>query len=504
MTVKRFVAPDMRRALDLVRSELGPDAIILSSQRTAQGVEIITSIEPQTQPRGVDERKSFSQQFDQDFDRPLASDQAWENREQIEQAAGQYPVTSGQRRGETLERELEAARIRMLASKKAAAQAAAAQSAQARAAQARDPRGAAGKSAAAPAGTGRKSGRGAVTNMKTDRQMKDLVEQVRDRQGVNGSQKNAGGNGDARLTQLQNDISDMRMLLEQQMWQLRDNDRASDRESYKAPVQSLSVETLEKRLARMGLPSHLVRRLASCATPGKSVSVAWRESLARLSRLIPVNNKDPIAAGGVFAFVGPTGVGKTTTIAKLASRYVLENGLGKVALITTDTYRVGAHDQLKALGRILSVPVRVVDQERSLAQTVASLRNFPLILIDTAGFRQGDPLRKEQDAALDACPGVQRILTLACNSQVQTLKASAHAYGSASLAGCVLTKIDETASLGEALGVMIERNLPVLYSTDGQGIPKDIAPASAATLVAKSVALLKALRSAEADLAISP
>ncbi len=503
MTVKRFVAPDMRRALELVRSELGPDAIILSSQRTAQGVEIITSIEPQTQPRGVDERQSFSHQFDEELDRPLASDQAWENRQQLERAAGQYQTVPGQRRGETLERELEAARTRMLAAKKSAAQT----QAQPRAVQTRETRAVAGKPAAT-ATTGRKSGanagRGAVAELKTDRQMKDLVEQVRDRQGPGNPPKDIHDTGDARLTQLQNDIADMRLLLEQQMWQMRDNDRSNDREINRAPAPSLSVETLEKRLARMGLPAHLVRRLASCATPGKSVSVAWREALARLSRLIPINNKDPIAAGGIFAFVGPTGVGKTTTIAKLASRYVLENGLGKVALITTDTYRVGAHDQLKALGRILNVPVRVVDQERSLAQTVASLRNFPLILIDTAGFRQGDPLRKEQEAALDACPGVQRILTLACNSQVQTLKASAHAYGSTALAGCVLTKIDEAASLGEALGVMIERNLPVLYSTDGQGIPKDIAPASSATLVAKSVALLKALQSADAEVALSP
>lgn len=508
MTVKRFVAPDMRRALELVRSELGPDAIILSSQRTAQGVEIITSLEPQAQPRGVMERQSFSRQFDQELDQPLASDRAWENRDQAERAAGKYSTTP-QRRGETLERELEAARARMLASKKAAAQAAS-QAAQARAAQTRDSR-AAAKAATAPVAAGRKNatpaGKGAIAEIKADRQMKDLVEQVRERHGA--QPQNTRDKGDARLAQLQNDIADMRMLLEQQMWQMRDAERAVNRDSHAAPVPSLAEETLEKRLARMGLPTHLVRRLASCATPGKSISVAWREALARLARLIPVDNKDSIAAGGVFAFVGPTGVGKTTTIAKLASRYVLENGLGKVALITTDTYRVGAHDQLKALGRILNVPVRVVDQERSLAQTVASLRNFPLILIDTAGFRQGDPLRKEQEAALDACPGVQRILTLACNSQVQTLKASAHAYGSTALAGCILTKIDESASLGEALGVMIERNLPVLYCSDGQGIPKDIAPASAATLVAKSVALLKALQaadaqSAEAEVALSP
>lgn len=199
----------------------------------------------------------------------------------------------------------------------------------------------------------------------------------------------------------------------------------------------------------------------------------------------------------MFAFVGPTGVGKTTTIAKLAARFVLEHGLGKVALITTDTYRVGAHDQLRSLGRILNVPVRVVDKERSLPSVVASLKEFPLVLIDTAGFRQGDPLLKEQEAQLDSCPGIERVLVLACNSQLQTLKASAHAYTGKSVRGCVLTKLDETGSLGEALSVVIDQRLPVLYSTDGQAIPNDIAVASAPNLVSKAVALMKAQHNAE-------
>ena len=489
MTVKRFVAPDMRRALDLVRSEMGPDAIILSSQRTSQGVEIITSVELDSPARGVDERSAFGRQFEPDMDWPLESDQAWKNQQQVERAAQQYPGAgraATPRRGETLAREIESARQRLIDAKRMAAAAGPSKSVrplQAAASQLKQP-GAAGKAA----GT------------QTNRQMAGLAEQVRQRNTVASDGSGQESAGDSRLQQLQHDIADMRLLLEQQMWRMRENDPVAQ----KAPAQSLAVEALENRLTRLGLPQHLVRRLAACATPDKHLSVAWREALARLARLIPIDNSDPVGKGGVFAFVGPTGVGKTTTIAKLASRYVLEHGLGKVALITTDTYRVGAHDQLRALGRILNVPVRVVDQERSLVQTVASLRSFPLILIDTAGFRQGDPLRKEQDRILGTCTGVQRILTLACNSQVQTLKASAHAYGSERLAGCILTKLDESACLGEALGILIERNLPVLYSSDGQGIPKDITTASAATLVAKAVGLLKASHAAEAEVALTP
>lgn len=493
MTVKRFVAPDMRRALDLVRSEMGPDAIILSSQRTSQGVEIITSVELDSPARGADERTAFGKQFESDMDWPLDSDQAWKNQQQLERAAQQYPgaeLAPPARRGETLAREIEAARQRLVDAKRMAAGARSSKSIR--------------STQTGPVPTEMSRGKASGHTVKaagtqTNRQMAGLAEQVRQR---NPKTDDTAGKetGDSRLQQLQHEIADMRLLLEQQMWRMRDSDPVAQ----KAPPQSLAVEALENRLTRLGLPQHLVRRLATCATPDKHLSVAWREALARLARLIPIDNRDPISKGGLFAFVGPTGVGKTTTIAKLASRYVLENGLGKVALITTDTYRVGAHDQLRALGRILNVPVRVVDQERSLAQTVASLRSFPLILIDTAGFRQGDPLRKEQDRILGTCPGVQRILTLACNSQAQTLKASAHAYGSERLGGCILTKIDESACLGEALGVLIERNLPVLYSSDGQGIPKDITTASAATLVAKAVGLLKASQTAEAEVALSP
>ncbi len=485
MTVKRFVAPDMRRALDLVRSEMGPDAIILSSQRTSQGVEIITSAEPDSPARGVDERAAFSRQFEPDMDWPLDSDQAWKQQQQMEQAAQQYPgagQAAAPRRGETLAREIESARQRLVNAKRMAAATRPSKSvrpAQAAASQVKHPK---------------------SSGAQTNRQMAGLAEQVRQRNTVTNDRAGPTLTGDSRLQQLQHDIADMRLLLEQQMWRMRENDPVAQ----KAPARSLAVEALENRLTRLGLPQHLVSRLAACATPDKHLSVAWREALARLARLIPIDNRDPVGKGGVFAFVGPTGVGKTTTIAKLASRYVLEHGLGKVALITTDTYRVGAHDQLRALGRILNVPVRVVDQERSLAQTVASLRSFPLVLIDTAGFRQGDPLRKEQDRILGTCTGVQRILTLACNSQVQTLKASAHAYGSERLAGCILTKIDESACLGEALGILIERNLPVLYSSDGQGIPKDITTASAATLVAKAVGLLKASHAAETEVALTP
>lgn len=521
MTVKRFVAPDMRRALDLVRQEMGPDAIILSSQRTRDGVEIITSSDLDLVVRGGAERKNFGQRFDQDFDQPLASDAAWHAQAGAAEAAQKYvpqpqAAAPDTRRREQLAREIEAARERMLAAKRAEQNRDSARHipaslpeeidtvrwqerppephrAPAPAFAAAVPPTQVATTApvaplAAPAPVPPVAAETAAPQPgNVDRQMAGLQEQIK-RLAEEQTRKHEQQEN-RRLATLQNEIADMRMLLEQQMLRMREQGGLSAANTgFTSPVQ----DALQSHLAGLGLPAALVKKLTLASRPGKRLNAAWRDALALLTRQLGSDQSDPIQRGGVFAFVGPTGVGKTTTIAKLAARYVLEHGLGKVALITTDTYRVGAHDQLRSLGRILNVPVRVVDQERSLPTVIASLKNFPLVLIDTAGFRQGDPLLKEQEALLDACPGVERILVLASNSQMQTLKASAHAYAGGKIKGCILTKLDECGSLGEALGVLIQQRLPVLYCASGQAIPSDITVGSAAGLVAKTVAIAKA------------
>jgi len=221
-------------------------------------------------------------------------------------------------------------------------------------------------------------------------------------------------------------------------------------------------------------------------------------ALAKLAHQLPVSGRDIVDQGGVFAFVGPTGVGKTTTIGKLAARFVLKHGADKVALVTTDTYRIAGHDQLRSLARILRVPVRVVDESNPLEQVLNSLRHCSLVLIDTAGFRHGDPLLKAQLQTLAQQPQIKSYLVLSCNSQQQMLKASLHAYSAAGLKGCVLTKLDETASMGEALGVVIQSQLPIAYTTDGQDIPQHIEVARGHQLVSKAVTLLKSNRTTAA------
>lgn len=513
MTVKRFVAPDMRRALDLVRQEMGPEAIILSSKRIKEGVEILTADQLDIPTRGYDARKQFGEQFDSDLDRPLISDRDWQpdTRLPAKPQAPVAPAVNAQaERAVALAKEIEAARARMLAAKKSAQAANRPIGELATTARAEPSI----PAATLPSTRADKSGRieprvSGVGQLeaadpfdldfgfdelvavkpaplqdeaKPDGQLANLAAQVghlQDKSPV------AARSDETRLNALQAEIADMRSLLERHLrhWP------ASTEEFTSKP--GAGHYALGQQLQRLGLGAELVERLCQHCANQPRLNLAWREALNELVARLPVQSTDPIDQGGVFAFVGPTGVGKTTTIAKLAARYVLAHGQGKVALVTTDTYRVGAQDQLRSLGRILNVPVRIIDQERALPSVLASLKAYPLILIDTAGFRQGDPLLKEQEAILASCPSVQRVLVMAGNSQVQTLKASAHAYKQGRLAGCVLSKIDETASLGEAISVMIQQSIPLLYTTFGQEIPKDIAVASAQSLVAKAVNLAK-------------
>ncbi|HWV15713.1 MAG TPA: flagellar biosynthesis protein FlhF [Cellvibrio sp.] len=286
------------------------------------------------------------------------------------------------------------------------------------------------------------------------------------------------------LQELQSELANMRFLLEQQI------DRMSEAQ---APAASSSpvLDGISRRLERVGLPEDVIGKVIGRCSKIQSVSEAWPEALAHLTHQLPVIGRDIVDEGGVFAFVGPTGVGKTTTIGKLAARYVLKHGADKVALITTDTYRIAAHDQLRSIARILRVPVRVVDEINTLEVLLRNLSHCPLILIDTAGFRHGDPQLKAQLASLAEQPQVKTFMVLSSNSQEQMMKASVHAYGAARLHGCVLTKLDETASLGEALGVAIRSWLPVAYTTDGQDIPQNIEVAQARNMVAKAVSLTK-------------
>lgn len=212
-------------------------------------------------------------------------------------------------------------------------------------------------------------------------------------------------------------------------------------------------------------------------------SLKWIKTTIAHNLKLAARADDIVERGGVYALVGPTGVGKTTTVAKLAARAVLRHGAAKVALVTTDTYRIGAQDQLRIYGRILGTPVFAVRDENDLEMTLSDLSGRHLVFVDTVGMSQRDKRLAEQVALLcGEQRDVKRLLLLGAPSQGVTLEEVARAYSGPGLIGCILTKIDEALTYGPVLDVAIRHELPVHYVTNGQRVPEDLHLANASYL----------------------
>lgn len=248
-------------------------------------------------------------------------------------------------------------------------------------------------------------------------------------------------------------------------------------------------------LLEAGFSGVLARRLAEAVSDEASpeaARAAVKSALARDLRAI-ASDADIIDRGGVYALVGPTGVGKTTTTAKLAARCVVRHGAEKLALITTDGYRIGAQEQLRIYGRILGVPVFSVRDAADLRQTLAELRNKHMVLIDTMGMSQRDRMVADQAAMLTGAGDVRRLLLLNATCRGDTLADVVRAYRGPDLAGCVLTKVDEAASLAPAIDVAVSNELDVFYVANGQRVPEDL------HLPNRAYLLHRALREQAAD-----
>jgi flagellar biosynthesis protein FlhF len=270
-----------------------------------------------------------------------------------------------------------------------------------------------------------------------------------------------------QVAQLMAEMQSIKSLLERQLAGF-----AWGEMSRQNPTQAMMLA----ELLDAGFSSALTRRLvdempkAMAAADGRKwLASAINRRLRTLS-----GDSDIIDQGGVFALVGPTGVGKTTTTAKLAARCVVRYGAEKLALLTTDGYRIGAHEQLRIYGRILGVPVHVVRDSEDLRRTLVELRDKHMILIDTVGMSQRDRMVAEQAAMLTRAGEVKRLLLLNAGSRGDTLDDVVRAYSGEDLAGCILTKIDEAASLGPALDAVIRHGLLLAYVANGQRVPEDM------------------------------
>ncbi len=238
--------------------------------------------------------------------------------------------------------------------------------------------------------------------------------------------------------------------------------------------------TLAAEMLESGFSASTTYRLLDLLTSSDSLAAARNELRTLIGRdLITLNSDaDIIDRGGVYALVGPTGVGKTTTTAKLAARCVVRHGADKVALLTTDGYRIGAHEQLRIYGRILGVPVHAVRDASDLRRMLVELRDKHMVLIDTVGMSQRDQAVTEQIAMLSSSGDVRRLLLLNAVARADALDDVVRAYsapnGGSDLAGAIISKVDESVTLGPVLDVLMRHELPLYYVANGQRVPEDL------------------------------
>ena len=265
-----------------------------------------------------------------------------------------------------------------------------------------------------------------------------------------------------------NEIRSMRGLLEQQLvyqaWET-----AQQRGPGKARVL--------RDMLRSGFSAALVRQFLEKMPPGlpDEQNLCWVKTvLERNLRVVPTV-EDIVETGGTYALVGPTGVGKTTTVAKIAARGVVRYGAEKIALLSTDSYRIGAHEQLRIYGKLLGVRVIAVKDASDLQFVLEDLRTKHLVLIDTVGMGQRDQMVTEQLSLLSA-PGtnVKRLLLLNSTGNGETLDEVVNVYREGGVHGCIITKTDEAVGIATVLDVAIRQKLPLHYVTDGQRVPEDL------------------------------
>jgi len=288
---------------------------------------------------------------------------------------------------------------------------------------------------------------------------------------------------DPAIVSMKEEIRQLRGLLENQLAHLAWSDL--DRR------EPLHTDVM-RRLHSMELGNGLIEQLSAPAVHARDEAHAWQLALAELSATLPVAENDMLDQGGIVALVGSTGVGKTTSIAKLAARYVLRHGQRHVALVTTDSYRIGAHEQLMTYGRLLGIPVQVASDHNELRTTLNSLADKRLVLIDTAGMSQRDVRLTEQFTTLaDSGIPIRTLLVLSATLHPSVLDETVRAFSAVPIEGAILTKLDEAASLGGVLSAVIKQHLPLMFTTNGQRVPEDLHTARAQDLVQQAAQLIR-------------
>ncbi len=282
------------------------------------------------------------------------------------------------------------------------------------------------------------------------------------------------------MTDMKKQIKELRSLLITQFTGISENNKKNDN-----PLRA----TILKRLVDFGLSNHLANKISAHTDINKDFEYNWHHSLALISHQIKVTKDDILTSGGIVALIGSTGVGKTTSIAKLAAQFILRHGKNSVALVSTDSYRIAAHEQLRTFSRILNVPMYVATDSSQLKTVLNVVQDKKLVLIDTAGLNKYDKNICNDFKKIKNKQTISTYIVHAVNSQRSVIDDVCNSLSDVDIKGCILTKLDETTDFGGALSVCIEKNIPVAYFSDGQKIPENLHEAFAHSLVSKNIAL---------------
>jgi flagellar biosynthesis protein FlhF len=278
---------------------------------------------------------------------------------------------------------------------------------------------------------------------------------------------------------LASEMKDMRRMLEAQLQTLTWNDFQR-----RSPVQA----AMHKELAQLGMTTDLAHSLVRKIPAELNFSAARRFALATVARTVQVTGDRWLEKGGIVAFAGAAGAGKTTLLAKLAARWVMRHGPRRIAMISADSVRIGAHEQFHTLGRLLGITTHNVFDIAELPELLYELRNCQFVMIDTAGTSPRDPELARQLRLLNNMQAsIETSLVLPASTQTGAIDEVVQRFALARPTSCCITKIDEAMNLGGMLSALIRHKLPAAYVSDGQRVPEDLAPARAHALVSKAV-----------------
>ncbi|HXZ58794.1 MAG TPA: flagellar biosynthesis protein FlhF [Steroidobacteraceae bacterium] len=451
MRIIRYMAPDTRQALRGIREQLGDDAVILSSKRTPEGVEVTAAVD-------------FDASRLENAAVPLAPAPAQRPASPARAAPAADPAIASV-----------AAQLRAPAAPAAVRAPPAAQVPAA--ARVAAPASAAGPmSAATEAALAR--ARSAAQPPAPARATASVSAPV-----APPAPAPTPAPAAAAMDDMNHELKILRRMLETQLEQLAWNERAR-----RTPV----IAEMLRELTEMGISQELADRIVEQLPERVDLASARRFAIAGLSQYLRTAGPRWQEDGGRVALVGATGVGKTTTLAKIAVRWVLRHGARDLALVAADSLRIGAHDQLQALGQLLGAPVYAPDGFAGLPLLLAQLSRYRLVLIDTPGSSVRDPQLAARLAVLaNSASRLESALVLPANTQAGAIEEAVKRFAPANPACCLLTKVDEAASLGGALSVLIRARLPIAYVSGGQRIPEDLQPARALELVSQAVQLAK-------------